>query len=62
MKLFIKHLATWLLINYVLCVFVEWDVCILQTMGQNERVLYIFLSVILSACSFFTQLSLDEDI
>lgn len=62
MRLFIKHLATWLLLIYLVCAFTQWDLCVLQSMERDERGLYIFLSVSLSVFSFFVQLSYDDEL
>lgn len=60
MRLFIKHLATWLLTFYSICAFVQWDLCVLSNMGKNDRLEYIFVTLVFAVLSFFIQKSIEE--
>ena len=62
MRLFIKHLATWLLTIYLVCAFVQWYVFVLHSMGEQNRVAYFGISLFLSVFTFFVHLAFEDEI
>lgn len=61
MKLFVKHLIITYLILAIACVFVSWDINVIAHATSNDRLGALAFGLIISAFTFFLNLSIIED-